>query len=67
MTTARSVLARKWRDFELIGNPLGVIIAKGLQKGEVEIIVREGLKKETFALASGDLVERLAQMLSEMK
>lgn len=57
----------KMADFELIGNPLGVIIAKGLQKGEVEIIVREGLKKETFALASGDLVERLAQMLSEMK
>ncbi len=43
----------KMADFELIGVPLGVIIAKGLQKGEVELIVRRGLVRESFALPRG--------------
>ncbi len=38
----------KIKDFELIGIPYAVVFGKKLSDGEVELITREGLKKETI-------------------
>jgi len=38
----------KIKDFELLGVPYGIIIGKKLIDGEVELLVRRGLRKETF-------------------
>ena len=37
----------KMKDFELIGIPLAVVIGKNLAEGSVELVERNGLKKET--------------------
>ncbi len=36
----------KMKDFELIGISFGIIVGKGLQKAQVEIIQRDGMKKQ---------------------
>ena len=38
----------KIKDYELLGVPYAVVIGKKLADGEVELITRRGLKKETF-------------------
>ena len=51
----------KMADFELIGNPFGVVIGKGLLNGEVELIIRDGLIKEK--IASSDILARLKELV----
>jgi len=41
----------KMKDFELIGTPLAVVIGKNLAEGNVELIEREGLKKQQIPAA----------------
>jgi prolyl-tRNA synthetase len=38
----------KMKDFELIGIPLGIVIGKNLAEGQVELVTRDGLAKETI-------------------
>ncbi len=44
----------KIADFELIGLPFGIVIGKGLEKGEIELIRREDLTKETLSVQNFD-------------
>ncbi|WP_456457521.1 proline--tRNA ligase [Nitratifractor sp.] len=40
----------KMKDFELIGIPLGIVVGKKLDEGQVELIVRDGLERQELAL-----------------
>ncbi len=40
----------KMKDFELIGIPLGIVVGKKLDEGQVELIVRNGLERQELAL-----------------
>ena len=61
----------KMSDFELIGIPYGVIVGKGVQKGEIELVERQSLQKEAVAidlptlLFNDNAIEALAQYLKE--
>ena len=39
----------KMKDFELIGIPLGIVVGKKLDEGQVELIVRDGLERQELA------------------
>ncbi len=41
----------KIADFELIGIPYGIVVGKGLESGEIELIKREGLEKITLNIS----------------
>jgi prolyl-tRNA synthetase len=51
----------KMKDFELIGIPLAVVIGKNLAEGNVELIDREGLKKQPIPAETilDSIMERL--------
>lgn len=51
----------KIADFELIGNPFGVVVGKGLANDEVELIIRDGLIKEK--VASSEILGRLKELV----
>lgn len=51
----------KMADFELIGNPFGVVVGKGLANAEVELIIRDGLIKEK--VASSEILGRLKELV----
>lgn len=51
----------KIADFELIGNPFGVVVGKGLANAEVELIIRDGLIKEK--VASSEILGRLKELV----
>lgn len=51
----------KMADFELIGNPFGVVVGKGLANNEVELIIRDGLIKEK--VASSEILGRLKELV----
>lgn len=51
----------KMADFELIGNPFGVVVGKGLASGEVELIIRDGLIKQK--VASSEILGRLKELV----
>ena len=51
----------KIADFELIGNPFGVVVGKGLANDEVELIIRDGLIKEK--VASREILGRLKELV----
>lgn len=51
----------KMADFELIGNPFGVVVGKGLANDEVELIIRDGLIKEK--VASSEILGRLKELV----
>lgn len=40
----------KIADFELIGIPFGIVVGKSLEKGEIELIRRENLSKESLKI-----------------
>lgn len=40
----------KMKDFELIGIPLGIVVGKKLDEGQVELIVRDGLQRQDLGL-----------------
>ena len=40
----------KMKDFELIGIPLGIVVGKKLDEGQVELIVRDGLERQDLGL-----------------
>ena len=50
----------KISDFELIGFPFGIIVGKGLEQGEIELILRKGLKKESLKI--DDFAQCIAQL-----
>jgi prolyl-tRNA synthetase len=52
----------KVKDFELIGIPYAVVIGNDISEGNVELISRDGLEKETFSL--DELVENLMEKLA---
>jgi prolyl-tRNA synthetase len=49
----------KMKDFELIGTPLAVVIGKNLVEGNVELIEREGLKKQQIPAA--DILQKVME------
>lgn len=49
----------KIKDYELLGIPYAVVIGKNLEEGNVELITRNGMGKEIFAL------EQIAAVLKE--
>lgn len=51
----------KMADFELIGNPFGVVVGKGLANAEVELIIRDGLIKEK--VASSEILGKLKELV----
>mgnify|MGYP003449780835 FL=1 len=51
----------KMADFELIGNPFGVVVGKGLANDEVELIIRDGLIKEK--VASSEILGKLKELV----
>ncbi|MCR8690230.1 MULTISPECIES: proline--tRNA ligase [Campylobacter] len=51
----------KIADFELIGNPFGVVVGKGLANDEVELIIRDGLIKEK--VASSEILGKLKELV----
>ena len=51
----------KMADFELIGNPFGVVVGKGLANAEAELIIRDGLIKEK--VASSEILGRLKELV----
>ncbi|MBP3675003.1 MAG: proline--tRNA ligase [Campylobacter sp.] len=51
----------KIADFELIGNPFGVVVGKGLANAEVELIIRDGLIKEK--VASSEILGKLKELV----
>lgn len=51
----------KMADFELIGNPFGVVVGKGLANDEVELIIRNGLIKEK--VASSEILGKLKELV----
>jgi len=52
----------KVKDFELIGLPYAVVIGNAIAEGNVELITRDGLNKETVSLDS--IVETLMEKLT---
>jgi len=52
----------KVKDFELIGLPYAVVIGNDITEGNVELITRDGLKKETVSIDS--IVERVMEKLT---
>lgn len=55
----------KISDFELIGIPFGIIVGKGLEKGEVEVVCRKNLEKKIFDVTDFDtLVQNLLRMFA---
>jgi prolyl-tRNA synthetase len=52
----------KVKDFELIGLPYAVVIGNDISEGNVELITRDGLSKETVSLDS--IVETLMEKLT---
>jgi prolyl-tRNA synthetase len=52
----------KVKDFELIGMPYAVVIGNDIAEGNVELITRDGLSKETVSLDS--IVETLMEKLT---
>jgi len=52
----------KVKDFELIGLPYAVVIGNDIAEGNVELITRDGLNKETVSLDS--IVETLMEKLT---
>ncbi|MBX7490754.1 proline--tRNA ligase [Helicobacter turcicus] len=50
----------KIADFELIGLPFGIVVGKGLQKGEIEIIKRRDLSREVLKIS--DFVALVAEI-----
>lgn len=53
----------KIADFELIGLPFGIIIGKGLEKGEIELIRRENLAKESLEIQDFDaLISKILEV-----
>ncbi len=44
----------KIADFELIGLPFGIVVGKGLEKGEIELIRRKDLAKESLGIQDFD-------------
>ena len=54
----------KIADFELIGILFGIVVGKGLEKGEIELIRREKLEKESLEIADFDaLLQKLIGIL----
>lgn len=51
----------KINDFELMGFYCGLIIGKGLEKGEVELVKRENLEKSV--LKKDEVLETLKKVL----
>lgn len=53
----------KIADFELIGLPFGIVVGKGLEKGEIELIRRKNLQKESLEVADFDaLVSKILEV-----
>lgn len=53
----------KIADFELIGLPFGIVVGKGLEKGEIELIRRKNLQKESLGVADFDaLVSKILEV-----
>lgn len=53
----------KIADFELIGVPFGIVVGKGLQNGEIELIRRKDLSKEILRISElAMLVEKLKNL-----
>ncbi|MRI58514.1 MAG: proline--tRNA ligase [Epsilonproteobacteria bacterium] len=51
----------KIKDFELIGYPYGVIVGKGLEQGQVQIVDRKSLQKEE--IAKEEAFERILELV----
>ena len=51
----------KMKDFELIGIPLGIVVGKKLEEGQVELIVRDGLERQELSLDA--VVETVIQRI----
>ena len=51
----------KMADFDLIGVPFGVVVGKGLQNSEVELIIRDGLEK--VKVSSNDILGKLKEII----
>lgn len=51
----------KMADFELIGVPFGVVVGKGLQDAEVELIKRDGLEK--VKVSSNEILGKLKEII----
>ena len=52
----------KIADFELIGLPFGIVVGKGLEKGEIELIKRENLEKVCLNIQDFDaLISKLLE------
>lgn len=51
----------KMADFELIGVPFGVVVGKGLQNSEVELIIRDGLEK--VKVSSNEILGKLKEII----
>ncbi|TLD89081.1 proline--tRNA ligase [Helicobacter sp. MIT 05-5294] len=53
----------KIADFELVGLPFGIVVGKGLEKGEIELIRRKDLSKEILQVQDFNaLVESLREV-----
>ena len=50
----------KISDFELIGFPFGIIIGKGLEKGEIELVRRKDLSREVLKVS--DFIALIAEL-----
>lgn len=50
----------KIADFELIGFPFGIIIGKGLEKGEIELVRRKDLSREVLKVS--DFIALIAEL-----